>query len=317
VVPTPDGIRDIRKWRIPVKSRRFIKGPIEDALVSAFAGKNPESVVRGFALHLHTSATVGTSGPPYDPAAYAAWLGLPIEWREMAADGMLADWPGRSCRIVLRERQRDGDWAQRQRENFTIAHEIGHFMIREELQWFVPRALFERTNVDEERLCNRFAEELLMPSYRVVDDLSRCEGRPAALMALAATYNVSLKVMLCRMSRALREEIFAAIWRKTGSRYQLSWATPHRFGQLVLCDTGRTTVERAFTSDGEVEGRDNVILNGTRMRWPCMSVRLSGRQVLTIGTRSRQASPWRQSIQQDYAKPQPEGPVQLSLPLCA
>lgn len=300
-----------------MKSRRFIKGPIADALVSAFAGKNPESVVRGFALHLHTSATVGASGPPYDPAAYAARLGLPIEWRDMAADGMLADWPRRTCRIVLRERQRDGGRPQRQRENFTIAHEIGHFMIRQELQWFVPRAFFQRTNHDEEILCNRFAEELLMPSYRIVDDLSRCEGRPAALMALAATYNVSLKVMLRRMSRALREEIFAAIWRKTGSRYQLSWATPFRFGQLVLCDTGRTTVELAFTADGEVKGTDNVILNGTRMRWPCMSVRLSGPQVLTIGTRSRRASPWRQSIQQDYAKPQPEGPVQLSLPLCA
>jgi hypothetical protein len=300
-----------------VKSRKFIEGPIADALVDAFAGKSPESVVRGFALHLHTSAPAGKGGPPYDPAAYATWLGLPVERRDMAADGMLADWPGRSCRIILRERPRDADSALSRRENFTVAHEIGHYMIRDELHWFVPRALFQRTNADEERLCNCFAEELLMPSYRIVDDLSRCNGSPAALMALARTYGVSLKAMLYRMSRALREEVFAAIWHKSDTGYRPSWATPLKFGHLVLCDTGSTTVERAFTADGEVEGTDNVILNGNRMKWPCMSVRLSGRQVLTIGTRSRRASPWRKRIQRDYPKPRPEGPVQLFLPLCA
>lgn len=300
-----------------MKSRRFITGPIADALVGAFAGKNPESVVKGFALHLHTSAKVGRTGPPYDPAAYAAWLGLQIERREMEAEGMLADWPGRGCRIILRERPPDSGPALRQRENFTLAHEIGHFLIREELQGFVPDAVFERTNADEERLCNSFAEELLMPSFRVVDDLGRCEGRPAALMALATTYDVSLKAMLCRMSRALREPVFAAIWKHSGTRYDLSWATPLRFGQLVLCNTGRTTVERAFSADGEVEGKDDVILNGSRMRWPCMSLRLSGRQVLTIGTRSRRSSPWRRRIQKDYPRPRLEEPIQLSLPLSA
>jgi hypothetical protein len=300
-----------------VKSRQLITGPVANALVGAFAGKSPESVVKGFALHLHTSTKVGRSGPPYDPRAYAEWLGLHIERRDMAAEGMLADWPGRSCRIILRETPRDGGSASRQRENFTLAHEIGHFLIREELQGTVPDSVFQRTNADEERLCNYFAEELLMPAYRVMDDLSRCAGRPAALIALAATYDVSLRAMLIRMSRALREPVFAAIWKQSGTRYDLSWATPLRFGQLVLCNTGRTTVERAFSADGEVEGRDDVILNGNRMRWPCMSLRLSGSQVLTIGTRSKRLSPWRQSIQRDYPKPRFTEPVQLSLPLSA
>ena len=83
------------------------------------------------------------------------------------------------------------------RINFTVAHEICHTFFYER----VPEIKFTAHPPDpeEERLCNRGAEELLMPT---LDVKRRAKDGPvslAALQTLAADYRVSAAAMLIRL----------------------------------------------------------------------------------------------------------------------
>jgi hypothetical protein len=291
-----------------------LSGPIASGLMNAFSGKTPHAIVKGFALHLHANAQV--HGPAFDPRAYAAHLDLPIKRAKLNADGLLAGWPGPSCAIILRENE-NAEWTQaaKCRENFTIAHEIGHYLIRENLEGFVPRSLFLEEHRDEELLCNAFAEELLMPSFCFGKDCEETKGSPSAMVRLAARYQVSLEALLYKIAFMVKRPFFAAVWKFTGSDYSVQWATPEKFDQLILCNTGRTTVERAYKATDEVEGRDEVVLDGKRMRWPCASLRLSGPRVLTIAMRSSRPPADRHATERPRVSL--SEPVQLSLPRCA
>lgn len=94
-------------------------------------------------------------------------------------------------RMILRRDLPEG------RINFTVAHEICHTFFYER----VPEIKFFAHPVDEqeERLCNRGAEELLMPAF----DLRRStKDRVASLEALrdlARHYRVSMPAMLIRL----------------------------------------------------------------------------------------------------------------------
>lgn len=295
-----------------MKPAKQLTGPIASGLSTAFAGKAPTDVVKGFARHLFANARLG--GPAFDPRGYALYLGLPIARADINSDGLLADWPGRSCKILLRNCE-DTEQSQsaRNRENFTIAHEIGHFLIREQLDGFVPRSLFSQEHRDEEQLCNIFAAELLMPSLFFRQDCEKTEGRPRAILRLSETYQVSLEALLYKLIRAIGRHLFAAIWELCGTSYDVLWAAPEQFERVILCHTGNTTVERAFEAEGEVEGRDALVLDGRRMRWSCVSIRLSGRRILTIGTRPNRLFTGPRALVA-VAQP-PQEPIQLSLPL--
>lgn len=264
---------------------RALRGPIDAALSRLFPGKKPERIVRMFAHHLHT--TCGLAGPPFNPFDYARALGLGLERTEMEADGCLVDWPGSSCRILLRKSTHSAFHPhQQRRENFTVAHELGHYLVRENLDGFVPRTLFRREHADEERLCNIFAEELLMPRRHFLYDVKRHGTAPSSILSLCDSYQVSLQAMLYRVVGALRGDVCAVIWEKCDDEFAVFWAAPQRYMRVVLCDTGSTTVERAFASNEEESGRDDLLVEGRRSRWRCGSMRCNGRRVLTVATRN-------------------------------
>lgn len=109
-------------------------------------------------------------------------------------------------RMVLRRDLPEG------RINFTVAHEICHTFFYER----VPEIKFAAHPVDpeEERLCNRGAEELLMPAL----DVKRCaKGRPVSLsvlQAMAADYRVSLPAMLIRLRGLGLWKAELALWHE-------------------------------------------------------------------------------------------------------
>jgi Zn-dependent peptidase ImmA (M78 family) len=101
-------------------------------------------------------------------------------------------------RMILRRDLPEG------RINFTVAHEICHTFFYER----VPEIKFSAHPVDEEeeRLCNRGAEELLMPT---LDVRRRTKDRIASLEELrdlARHYRVSMPAMLIRLRNL-------ALWR--------------------------------------------------------------------------------------------------------
>lgn len=144
---------------------------------------------------------------PIKPRQIAAELGIVVWERELpeTCDGWLMQ-VGNACGILINERIRS-----EARRNFTIAHEIGHYLLDhdktrscsldEQLNFMVVEQecdteearLQKQTYLLSEQRANRFAVELLMPSPIFLADLSLLQqfGLPA-ITKLASQYGTSL-----------------------------------------------------------------------------------------------------------------------------
>src|SRR5260221_1002978 len=92
------------------------------------------------------------------------------------------------------------------RQRFTIAHEIGHFLLHEHGELHVDRAVVKlrdrassKGEVPEEVEANGFAAELLMPGAILRDDLARSTFTDLSddrrMQQLAKRYQVSVQAM--------------------------------------------------------------------------------------------------------------------------
>ena len=110
-----------------------------------------------------------------------------------------------------------------------------------------------------------------------------------------------------------------AFWANSGSDWNVEWASPSSFRQMILCDTKETTVERARKSYGAEFGLDSILLGGKRMRWYSASQRLyRNSKILTVMSRGRKDLPGVQ-IRSEYEKHRSAQlrinlPIQQSLP---
>lgn len=268
-----------------MKSTYRLSGPLAAALSKVYPSHTPTRIVRSFANEVLDSSGVKKFGPPFDPFACARALTVSVHYESIGAEGLFFKNKSAQPTIVLRKpRNRTSSW---RRTNFTLAHEIGHFVIRRSLEGFFPDTLFCDNDPEEEFLCNIFAEELLMPGPTISHDFRTIGLDPDSLFDLANRYDVSLKCLLCRATGYGRGSIVSVIWEKSEGRYLPSWASPTVFRSSVLCDTRKTSVERAFLSGESESGRDDLIVRGKRMRWHAVSKRLSdSTTVLTIMHRS-------------------------------
>jgi hypothetical protein len=233
-------------------------------------------------------------GPPYCPHEYAAALGIPVERRPIPTDGFLLDWPGPDARIILKDLGPAADVRQRRRQNFTLAHELGHIVLRKQLIGLLdPTTGYTLNDPDEERFCDKFASHLLLPDRSLRTDLQTAGVGPSALLAMCERYDVSLGALV-RSAAAIAgpSSMMVVLWTLRAGRFKPQWFWPSRFARALLVDTGKSTVERAFSDGGEHMGRDQVLLQGRRESWQCAS-RLLGtkNKVLMVGVRANSHLP--------------------------
>ena len=321
-----------------MRKRHRQRGPLCAALSKLYGGQDPYTIVRAFARDL--VFTSKQQGPPFSPFLFARSLGLRVVYDAIDAEGLLMDGehgvalrePGvprelfpsgeggalddglRGPVIKLRER-----WSRsgRRRSHFTLGHEIGHFVIREALSGFVPMSMFALENPEEERLADEFAGELLVPKFWLRKDLKRLGLDPSALVSLADRYEVSLQCLLTSVTKLFgRGKVGTVIWEKVEGLYRAGWACPRSFGEMLLCDTGRTTVERAFGSSATEEGTDCVLLEGRREFWQCVSQRLpASAKVLSVMRRADGLGDFVVEKTNKLGQPRAPVPVQLCLPV--
>jgi hypothetical protein len=137
--------------------------------------------------------------PPVDIDRLAFDLGLRIWVRPMIGEGRL-EIDDEAPRILVQAR------AGRTRRRFTIAHELGHYWLH---------AIGKPVDLDfhaEERFCNEFAAELLLPAAWVTKH-ARQPPSLAGLLEVASIADASLPATFIRL-RADRD------WRK---RTLLTW----------------------------------------------------------------------------------------------
>jgi hypothetical protein len=283
------------------------------ALRRVNGGRGCEEVVSRLTTNLHRQLRV--SEPPYPPKRFAEMLNLPVYEADIEAEGVLTTG---AALAALRRHEEDSaghistwlheglyvnddddgprvlvrkiDKGERMtcalhRRAFTLAHEIGHYVLRHEVSGVLRDSFVD--DPFEEYLCNQFAEELLMPRMSFVNDLKKVGIGPEALLYLQWRYDVSLQALLCRVSGLFRGGVVAMLWRQGDSRAPvIDWAAPRKYRGGVLCNTGQTPIEAAFGSAGLKTGRCEVLLDGVRARWEVGAFRLSSNKILSVFHRS-------------------------------
>jgi hypothetical protein len=292
-----------------------MNGPLAVALCHAFFESSALNVVRSFAQHV--LASTGHWTPPIDPEVIAGALGLPVERRNnIEAEGFLENWPGRKggegTRIVLRAVPISPSTGERCRERFTIAHEIGHYVIRERLLGWYPIDSFRIDDPEEEFLCNRFAAELLMPIGQFLPKIRSAKNNPRAFLAVAEYFEVSHKALLRHAASCLPNKIIALCWQRGQTTFKPTWCAPRRMTPSLLCDNGETSVEKAAQSGEVAFGLDTFLIAGSHQRWNCGTMVLRNGELLTVGARDMPSAE-HQRPATPVSAPRERKPVQLPL----
>jgi Zn-dependent peptidase ImmA (M78 family) len=147
--------------------------------------------------------------PPVDAKGIAKRLGLPVLSSDLGEDvsGLLISDGDHSCIAV-----RNNDPVVRQR--FTIAHEIGHFLLQHQLEkgehvhvdrgnFISKRGLRSAAGIDPKEIeANQFAANLLMPAVllrQAISELRRDVLLDQHVQLLADTFQVSEQAMTIRL----------------------------------------------------------------------------------------------------------------------
>jgi Zn-dependent peptidase ImmA (M78 family) len=132
--------------------------------------------------------------PPFDLDGLADWLGLVVEYRPLpeSVPGFYAEISGRPYVVID-----SGSCPERRR--WTLAHEIAHHILSLGITSAADRfALFDSRSDD--RTCDRFAAELLMPASlvrRKAEELGH--GTADRSSFLASIFRVSRQAMRIRL----------------------------------------------------------------------------------------------------------------------
>lgn len=144
--------------------------------------------------------------PPIDPAIIAQKLKVRVEQADLGEDV--------SGAIIIKNGKakigfNPNEITQRQR--FTIAHELGHYLLhREKMEMFIDKTYYalrdEKSTKGEyqmEKEANAFAAALLMPSSLVLEEVKKINfdlADDSSLRKLANKFNVSTQAMSFRLA---------------------------------------------------------------------------------------------------------------------
>ena len=90
------------------------------------------------------------------------------------------------------------------RQNFTLVHELGHFLVNEDddvLNWLADRS---NPAMDVERLCDTVAAQILLPESMVLRVLGEYDPAPEHLRQLYAASRASEEVCAIALAQRLR-----------------------------------------------------------------------------------------------------------------
>lgn len=186
------------------KRPEYWKSPAVRWLLKRSSAADPETLMREEAQKLIKA--LGQDSPPFLPQKFARLRKIKrIEWVNPPNLAELAPTKGG---FILRVRNEIGEnrslndeesWARPfvGRENFSIAHEIGHTYFYD-IDLPVPRRpLRDPGSIAEERLCDIFATELLMPRERFTNDAQQWVQELAhptmVLLELSKVYRATIR----------------------------------------------------------------------------------------------------------------------------
>lgn len=152
--------------------------------------------------------------PAVDVESLAHGLGIDIQYEPF--DGELSG-------VLIRNQEQNtfvigvNEIHPKVRQRFTIAHEIGHFLLHKGNELFVDESIrlnYRRNNetysstaaINEEMQANAFAAALLMPEQFICDYIEKHNGYldyndSTEIEAMAAAFQVSTQALLIRLGK--------------------------------------------------------------------------------------------------------------------
>ena len=216
---------------------------------------------------------------PIDPRQIAAELGIVLWERELpdTCDGCLMQ-VGNAWGILVNANSRS-----QARRNFTIAHEIGHYLLERDtaracsLEEQLNAMMAEQENgkaqknayLLSEQRANQFAVELLMPTPIFLADLSTLSqvGLPA-IATLASQYGTSLTSTGIRYTR-LADLVCAIVFSEAGTIRYFAYSDGFRQNKNCYLVSGQPLHPDALASRFSNETRVNEVMDDVPLNYWC------------------------------------------------
>lgn len=150
---------------------------------------------------------------PIEELAYSLGVGA-IQRTALVEDGRLEQ-VGAHKTIFLKQA------VGKARQRFTIAHELGHLIVRDPERDFIARRAPVAFD-SEERFCDEFAAALLLPRPWVRREFSGAPESLGVVRNLATRTEASLAASLLRLREVLGWERSLLHWRRFQGRWRLA-----------------------------------------------------------------------------------------------
>jgi len=145
---------------------------------------------------------LGINSPPINVEDIAKYLGITFKFIDFENDQISGLLVKKTNKVILAINHIHSD----NRQRFTIAHELGHFLFHMNTPIFVDESPYFRNTrsskgVDSEEIeANNFAAELLMPEKLITKSMEQIDvSNSNAISALAEQYNVSIEALVFRL----------------------------------------------------------------------------------------------------------------------
>ena len=231
-------------------------------LCESYGGRSPTVTMKLLASDLRAKS--GQKTPPYNPELMIPYCHVPMQNKvnfiDTAHDGYISR-SGRGYVISVNIQQSSS------RQRFSIAHELGHTFFlpyREGSYTDNPDSTDEHsTDPEEERLCNIFAAELLMPEILVSNDIAGKALTADMVVSLAKKYETSVQVTAIRICQVTDMPLLIGLlnqpqndatshlcllWRVPSKSAAVDEKAPIVFGESVL-PTMSLLFDRPFKTD--------------------------------------------------------------------
>ena len=156
---------------------------------------NPEDAILACVRKLR--AQLGYGVAPIDVWGAAANLGIKVRSQTLDNAGYILSHTNGEFEIRLDAKM------SIERQRFTLAHELGHFLFFKHVPHVMSGLTVEDEDQEEERLCNLAASEMLMPLTLVINELDARGFGPKTIYKIADRFGVTWSAALYRLWRAL------------------------------------------------------------------------------------------------------------------
>jgi Zn-dependent peptidase ImmA (M78 family) len=235
--------------------------------------------------------------PPFTALNYANLMGIKkITYSDIGeADGMLLK--GFAGPIIKINSKHNNN-----RQNFSLAHELGHLLIDNILAGESPNKVEFRSSTrsnDIERLCNISATELLMPEAIFSEYMITIGSSIYSISKLSEIFKVSLRAVLIRVAELSKKTRVGLCWRhwtnNKSENLTLEWCTkPNNAESKYSYRPIKQTIEvrdstfRAYVTDEVIQTRKAFYLNNYTKKMCIMESKGYGlkenRRVLSLAT---------------------------------